>query len=126
MASVALTAASLAPGAASSAVLKPGSYNLSGIQDICLEAGGSWYGEDFAAWGGLYELGSNGDTVIFGNYSGGAGNDSILVKRSAGTWTEWQDDLSFSNFLTITVTKTSNTCTPPPTANKRVHNNPAE
>jgi hypothetical protein len=126
MASAALAAAVLAPAVASSAILKPGSYSLSGIQDICLESSGAWYGEEFPDWGGLYTLGSDGQTVIFGNYNSGAGNDSILVKKSAGTWDEWADDLSYSNYETITVTKTSKTCTPPPEANKKVRKNPSE
>jgi hypothetical protein len=126
IASAALAAAALAPAAVSAAGLKPGSYSLGGIQDICLQAGGTWYGEDFAAWGGDYLLGSNGETVIFGNYNSGAGNDSIIVKKTSGTWNEWADDLSYTFYEAVTVSKNSKTCTPPPVSNKKQQNNPSE
>jgi hypothetical protein len=120
-----LASSALAVGAfgssASAHSLSPGSYLVDGIQDICIVSGGTWYGEDFAAWGGVV-IGTN----VFGNYAAGAGNDSMVVKHGNVNWTEWRDDLSLTTVLKGTFVKTSTTCTPPPTTRSTTHKNPMD
>ncbi len=103
----ALAAASLLViGSSASALgLKPGNYEVDGSQQICLVAGGTWYGETFPSWGGDWRVGpvggggDLGDTFIWGNYASGAGNDSMVVSGTKVAWTEWRDDESFTNVL---------------------------
>ncbi len=124
IASAALAAGALAPSAAS-ASLAPGNYEVAGIQQICLVAGGTWYGETFGPWGGNWFAGPTRDdgTIIFGNYASGAGNDSMVVKgHSSVDWTEWQDNLSFQNFVDGTFAKIPGACTPPAARINRTHN----
>ena len=112
-ASVAVATMALAPSAQAS--LSPGNYNVAGIQQICLVSDGTWYGETFSGWGGRWFAGPTRDdgTLIFGNYSGGLGNDSMVVGGHNLDWTEWQDDQSFQTFLDTTITKIKGACSPP-------------
>jgi hypothetical protein len=100
-----------------SAAIGPGQYDVAGLQQICLVSGGTWYGTTFSGWGGGWQqltIGTKVHTHIYGNYSSGAGNDSMQFKGSKGSWTEWRDDLSFQtviNPVKITFVKTN--CDPP-------------
>jgi hypothetical protein len=96
----------------------PGQYEVAGIQQICLTSSNTWYGVTFSGWGGAWQdvpFGSSYNTHIYGNYSAGAGNDSMVFKKGKkGTWTEWRDDLSFQTVIapaTLTFVKTN--CDPP-------------
>jgi hypothetical protein len=112
---VVLAAVSL-PLMAHAAAPTPGEYSIGGIQNICLQSSGSWYGTTFSGWGGQWQS-QGAKTYIYGNYASGAGNDGMFLKngRSSGVWQEWRDDLSFSTVLTgVSMTKLSNSCPPPP------------
>lgn len=108
--------AAMAPMFASAAI-GPGQYDLAGIQQICLVSGGTWYGTTFSGWGGAWQqltIGTKVHTHIYGNYSAGAGNDSIALKGSKGSWTEWRDDLSFQIVLNpVKLTFVKAACDPP-------------
>jgi hypothetical protein len=108
--------AAMAPMFASAAI-GPGQYDLAGIQQICLVSGGTWYGTTFSGWGGGWQqltIGTKVHTHIYGNYSAGAGNDSIALKGSKGSWTEWRDDLSFQIVLNpVKLTFVKAACDPP-------------
>ncbi|MGI9169717.1 MAG: hypothetical protein ACR2FH_05995 [Caulobacteraceae bacterium] len=117
--SSALAVGALAPSAASALGLNPGNYSINGQQNICLKADGTWFGETFSGWGGQWKLtGLREDaTVIYGNYASGVGNDTMVVTQNRNVdWTEWRDDLSFSNFVDGTVTKIHGHCTGPAAA----------
>jgi hypothetical protein len=83
------------PGAANAAI-HAGLYNADGLQEICLASNGTWSSPTFGSWGGLWTV-VNNNAHIYGNYASGAGNDSIVVHGTHGTWTEWRDDLSYAN-----------------------------
>jgi len=105
----------LLPATAEARGLSPGHYSLSGIQSICLQADGNWYGTTFANWGGhwiVLTLGTVKTTYIYGNYLSGAGNDSLVVLGLHNSkWTEWRDDLTFETVIhNVTVTKLSKFC----------------
>jgi hypothetical protein len=126
--SSALAMAALAPATASARTLRPGDYSLGGIQSICLKKNGTWYGESFGPWSGQWKAGPTREdsTLIYGNYASGAGNDTLVVSGGGSTdWNEWRDDLSFQNFLEITVTRTSGTCSAP-AARVTTHKNPMD
>jgi hypothetical protein len=96
-----LAVAAMAPMFAMAAV-GPGQYTVAGIQSICLVSGGTWYGTTFSGWGGAWQqvtVGTKVHTHIYGNYASGAGNDSIQMKGTKGSWTEWRDDLSFQTVI---------------------------
>lgn len=119
--------AALAPMFASAAI-GPGQYNLAGIQQICLVSGGTWYGTTFSAWGGGWQqitIGTKVHTHIYGNYAGGVGNDSIALKGSKGSWTEWRDDLSFQIVLNPVTLSFVKTICDPPAAQAAGSGNPA-
>lgn len=96
----------------------PGQYSVAGIQQICLTGSGTWYGTTFSGWGGAWAdvpFGTSYNTHVFGNYSGGAGNDSMVFKNGKkGTWTEWRDDLSFQTVIAPATLKfVKANCDPP-------------
>jgi hypothetical protein len=75
---------------------------LSGVQEVCFQAGGTWFSPQFPGWGGIwFQKGingaGNGDRVrVLGNWNQAGGNDSaeldfIHTPLMAGTWTEWTD-----------------------------------
>ena len=110
--------------------LVPGQYNIGGIQEICLQAGpnryNSWYGTSFPAWGGRWRNGPK-HQFVFGNYNGGAGNDSIVVTSGVAIWTEWTDTLSFRTAgagQSFTFIKA--TCDPPAAPGKGAKRNPLD
>ncbi len=113
---VALISASLltlsAP--AKSVELKAGLYSAAGIQEICLVSDGTWYSPTFGGWGGLW-YNIKGSKVakggLFGNYSSGAGNDNMNIKKGHLLWTEWRDDLSFSTLISDQFTFLGSSCT---------------
>lgn len=82
------------------AVTKPGLYEIDGIQEICLLSNGTWFSPTFSGWGGTWEnntaTGALAKTLIRGNYASGAGNDSIIVKRSVAGWNEWRDSETYA------------------------------
>lgn len=81
---------------------KPGLYEIDGIQEICLQAAGTWYSPTFSGWGGYWEIVTGGKfakTELHGNYASGAGNDSILVKGKTASWNEWRDSETYMNYL---------------------------
>jgi hypothetical protein len=108
--------------------LLPGQWELTGsggaVQQICIVAGGTWYGTTFAAWGGQWSYDGT-QTVIYGNYSSGAGNDVILVDNSP-VWTEWLDDLSYQNVQNVVVTHVKKKCDSAPVLVDQTVVNPAE
>src|SRR5665213_2531004 len=125
--SSALAVAALAACSATANTLLPGHYSLGGIQNICLVSNGTWYGETFANWGGHWQAGptTEDSTLIYGNFSSGAGNDAMVVSLGAvkhADWTEWVDNTTGS-FLDITVTRLAGKCAPPATRING-HNNP--
>ncbi len=109
----AIAALAFAP-AAQAKTLKPGNYNLAGIQQICLVSGGTWYGETYPSWGGTWGAGPTKEdaTVLSGNYNSGAGNDSMIVTGSGVDWTEWNDGSAFL-FIDSTITRIPGKCTAP-------------
>ena len=123
--SSALALAALAPSAASALALKPGHYMIAGIQPICIVNGGTWYGEAYP-FGGNWSEGPSGQTVIFGNYNGGAGNDSMITTRKAVQWTEWSDGLAFQTFVTGSVVRLTGHCAAPATLSPPKHKNPTD
>ena len=120
------SALALAP-MAQAKTLRPGNYNLAGIQQICLVKGGTWYGESFPSWGGTWGAGPTKDdaTIMHGNYSSGAGNDSMVLAGGGVDWTEWSDDESFQNFIDSTVTRIPGNCTAP-AARATIKKNPMD
>ena len=90
--------AAILPGCAMAKGFQPGLYDADGLQQICLQADGTWNSPTFASWGGQWSV-VNKELHVFGNYNSGAGNNSIVVKGKKGSWTEWTDDLSYSNPL---------------------------
>ncbi len=127
-ASAALAASILALcGVASAAAALPaGSYSLQGVQRICLRANGTWYGESFGPWSGRYGAGPTGQIALFGNYKGGRGNDSIVIRNGSSQWTEWTDSLSFSKFLVGAFTRVKATCAPPAVEAAPGHDDPMD
>lgn len=121
-----LAAALLAPVSAGAAALAPGSYEVDGVHAICLKSDGTWYGEDFHGWGGDWMLGLNGQTAIFGNYSSGAGNDSMVVKKGVVQWSEWSDSLNTQSFLRGAFTFLKTACGPPARSSPPGHQNPTD
>lgn len=67
-----------------------------GTSDICIVAGGTWFGPNFPGWSGYWY--QNGNQVrLLGNWNSGAGNDAanldfINVDLMTGPWTEWTDN----------------------------------
>jgi hypothetical protein len=102
--------AALIPCAGMAKGVKAGLYEIAGIQEICLQSAGTWYSPTFSNWGGDW-LVSGKDTHIFGNYNSGAGNDSIVIKGKAVSWTEWSDDLTYVNEDDPTTFTYIGTCT---------------
>jgi len=78
----------------------PGLWSANGIQEICLVSDGSWYSPSFGSWGGVWVaqtfLGTETGTLV-GNYNSGAGNDSMVIKKSKFTWNEWHDAGDYYN-----------------------------
>jgi hypothetical protein len=114
--------AALTP-AVSMAVTGPGQYSVNGFQQICLQAGNTWYGTTFSAWGGTWSSVGK-DTLIHGNYAAGVGNDAMSFKLKAGVnkgnWQEWRDDLSFDTYIRgATLTFVKFACDPPATESAR-------
>jgi hypothetical protein len=122
--SMSAVAALAVGGNAMARELAPGQWNLGGIQEICLVAGGTWYGTTFASWGGEWTYDGT-QTVIFGNYDSGGGNDSILVDTHP-VWTEWRDDLSYTFVDSITITHVKKKCDAAPVHVDEAVVNPAE
>ena len=111
-----LGAGAFAASSASAAGLTPGNYLASSIQNICLLADHTWYGEDFAGWTGVWRKGPTKEdkNILYGNYHNGGGNDAMVVAKGNVDWTEWRDHESFHTFLDGTFVRTGDTCTPPP------------
>ena len=128
--SICIAVAAMTPMFASA--LTPGQYNVGDIQQICLVAGGTWYGTTFPAWGGAWVTRGGmrgGKTYIFGNYAEGVGNDSMVFTghNNRGPWTEWRDDLSFMNPNgDVLITFVKSKCDPPPASAGRQDGNPAD
>ena len=94
LASAALTIAALSP--ASAAGLKPGQYEIAGIQQVCLKKDWTWYYTTFSAspWtGGWANPGdTQAKTIMWGSYDG-VGEDSIVIsKNGLANWMEFHDD----------------------------------
>lgn len=110
-----LVAALSLPLMASAGAPTPGEYTVGGIQNICLQAAGTWYGTTFSGWGGQWEN-AGAKTFIYGNYAAGVGNDAMFLKngKSSGVWQEWRDDLSsFVVLKGVSMTLISSSCPPP-------------
>ncbi|HJV71763.1 hypothetical protein [Ideonella sp.] len=112
------------------AALSPGQWSVGGIQQICLTGGGTWYGTTFSGWGGAWTPTPVAKNYhIYGNYSGGAGNDSMVIRKktNTGSWTEWRDDLSFQTVLSpVTLTFVKAVCDPPALAPQGGKANPQQ
>ena len=100
----------------------PGQYDLvvdgASLQQICLEAAGTWYGTTFPGWSGQYVV-DDKVLYLFGNYQGGAGNDTMVFGKCGhkkdGTWIEWRDGFSFVETLFgVELKLDSPTCSPVP------------
>jgi hypothetical protein len=106
-------------------VLKPGQYELSPEESICLKDDATWYGVNYVASGMWINGPVNGVTgVIFGNYGeedgqyNGYGNVAVIVNTRFGysDWWDWHDDFSYQFFegnFSLVFEKT--TCDPPAT-----------
>ena len=127
--SSALVVGALAPSAALARGLKPGNYDLGGIEQVCLLKGGTWYSETFPGSSGNWFLGPTTEdgTLIFGHYASGAGSDSIVVTKQTADWMEWNISDKSQVFLdSISVTGAPGRCTPPATRVTPGHNNPMD
>ncbi len=101
-ASLALSIAVIVPNAASAKSLKPGQYDLDGIQQICLVNDGTWYYTTFAGNVGGWENTGASDvpTVLWGSYNSGVGQDAIsITKKSTFNWLEFHNDGVLVNFF---------------------------
>lgn len=125
LAASAIAMLALAP-AAQAKTLKPGNYNLAGIQQICLVSGGTWYGETYPSWGGTWGAGPTKEdaTVLSGNYNSYAGNDAMIVTGSGVDWTEWNDGSAFQ-FIDSTITRIPGKCSAPD-ARATTHKSPMD
>jgi hypothetical protein len=112
--------------------LFPGMWSLGGVQTICLERGGAWHGVSFSPWSGEWFPLNGGDEgglvgIVFGNFNGGADNDSMAVGIHLRTnWTEWSDDLTSSQFLQVSLSYVSHSCPPPVAAPHAAHRHPMD
>jgi hypothetical protein len=113
-------ATALASTDASAGSLKPGLYLLAGTQQLCVVADGTWYATTYANWGGRWA-----GTVLWGNYEGGAGNDTIVPGKKL--WVEWRDD-GTSNLMQspITFKMIAKTCTAAAGVQPSAKPNPAD
>ncbi|MDD5272209.1 MAG: hypothetical protein PHU14_05770 [Methylovulum sp.] len=110
---MALCAVSVFPVLASAGT--PGQYDVGGIQTLCLQSNGTWFGS-FPGWGGRWSK-TNANIFIRGNYASGAGNDAMVFKKLVGTWIEWRDDFSWDDVSQgVVLTKTSATCSITPSS----------
>jgi hypothetical protein len=112
--------------------IKPGQYQVGAnpqIQQICLNADGTWYGTTFTFGGHwINDPSSARDrAAIFGNYQVqdhqyvGYGNDTLTVQFAGGElmadWYDWYDDLSYQNFWSnLSFVFIKKNCDPPSTA----------
>ena len=100
---------------AASANLKPGQYDVGGLEQICLVNDGTWYSPTFPSWHGLWQIVGNEDkAIIFGHFDDGLGDvgeDSMILEKGGLDWTEWPDDFSYTLFLDDTpITRVKKTC----------------
>lgn len=124
----------LAPAAASAKSLKPGLWDVGGIQQICLVADGTWYGTTFPTWNGHWNAGAGVEdqNLVYGNYTfsdiPGVGNDSMVIdKQNLADWTEWNDytvQVGFDDDVQWTFIQKS--CPPPASQNRSGHKNPLD
>lgn len=130
--SSALAVGALAPTVASAYPLKPGNYEIGGVQQVCLVSDGTWYGETMANWGGNWFRGptSEDGTLIFGHYDTGAGSDSIVVSKGTADWMEWDTNTGaqvfFDSIKVTSITGVPGKCTPPATKVTPGHHNPMD
>ena len=127
--SSALAVSALASPATAAFGLRPGSYELGGIEAICLVKGGSWYSETFAGSSGSWFVGPTFEdaTLIFGHYANGTGSDSLVVTKGTADWMEWDSSTGAQVFMdNIKVVPTPGKCTPPATKVKPGHHNPMD
>src|SRR5471032_334690 len=107
--------AAILPALAMAKAPTAGSYTIGGIQTICIESDGAWYGESFSGWSGQWSV--VGKTLLMrGNYP--AGNDAMNFTGSSskgynGDWQEWHSDQSYEYAATATFDFNSSTCTAP-------------
>ena len=127
--SSALAVGALAPSAAAAFGLRPGSYSLGGMENVCLAPGGTWYSETFAGSSGNWFVGPTAEdaTLIFGHYASGTGSDSLVVTRGTADWMEWDSSTGAQVFMDgIKVAATPGKCTPPATKVTPGHHNPLD
>jgi hypothetical protein len=110
---------------------KPG-MPVTGVQEICFQAGGTWYSPVFVGWGGIWfqkggNAAGNGDRVrVLGQAIQGAGtNDSaeldyVNTTLMSGPWTEWTDNANpppppFFAWDRVKLCYVGPLCPPPPT-----------
>ena len=126
-----LVASVLAMGALATSAnawgLAPGNYEIAGIQQICIVADGSWYGETFPSWGGFWQVGPTSEdaTVLEGTYNSGAGEDAMVLTPKAVDWTEFHNDRTFVAFVDSTVSRIPGKCSAP-AARATTRKNPAD
>jgi hypothetical protein len=105
--------------------LKPGQYNLSDMQQICLVNDGTWYGTTFNFSGRWVDVGKFGTNraFIYGNYGVGSqpfgyASDTMTVYRLNGAdvvvWYDWFNDFSY-NFVggAASFSRVKSKCDPP-------------
>jgi len=102
--------------------LQPGQYSVGGLQSVCFNGDGTWYGTTFNFSGTWFaDSGKVGAAAaVHGNYqikrSGyfGYGNDTLTIKKKSSIltadWHDWLDDESYENFAAVPVTLEKKNC----------------
>jgi len=102
---------------AANAGLRPGQYDVDGLEQICLIDDGTWYSPTFYHWRGRWQLIGNEDKfIIYGHYddeAGDVGEDSMILEKDGLDWTEWSDDFTDDLFLDdVPLTRVKKKCDP--------------
>ncbi len=116
---------------AANANLKPGQYDLGGVQQICLVDDGTWYSPTFYHWRGRWQTRDDDEkAIIFGHFDdeiGDVGEDSMIFRKGVLDWTEWESQFAYYDFYDdVAITRVQKTCDPesPPRGRLPGHKTP--
>ena len=118
MIAAAATAFAAGLSSAASANLKPGQYDVNGLEQICLVDDGTWYSTTFYHWRGMWQIIGNEDkAIVYGHYDdeqGDVGEDSIVLEKDGLIdWTEWSDDFTDDLWIDdVPLTRVKKKCDP--------------